>query len=57
MFLPDKLGVNIDAGNVIYDTSDLQLGVLEDVAEEGGFACKQQGENISWFKMKILNCW
>jgi hypothetical protein len=56
MFLPDKLGVNIDAGNIINDTSDLQLGVLEDVAEEGGFACKQQEENISWFKMKILNC-
>ena len=43
--LPDELGVNVDTSDVIHDTSDLQLGVLEDVPEEGGLAC-----NKSWRK-------
>lgn len=47
MLLPDELGVNIDTGDVIYDAPDLQLGVLQDVAEEGRLACvKTKGKSV-----------
>ena len=52
MLLPDEFGINVDTGDVIYDTPDLQLGVLEDVPEEGGLACDKSWRN-SWVQMKI----
>ena len=53
MHIPDELGVNIYTGNIVDDASDLQLGVLKNMAQQGGFTCKEEGEPKKWWGEQI----
>lgn len=40
--VPDQLGVNVHAGNIVDDATNFQFGVLKQIPQQRGFPCTLQ---------------